>query len=403
MAVSPQRIDKQGRPMMSTRRSAASSSRTVTQLYNGPTASAQPSFSASPPSTRQIPPQAIASTMGAGQGLTEAGAYARAMTSSLTRSESAQTTTTSPKPSYKLETPPSKPDRPLPRPPGQPLDTAPAIRRAPSSSLQPTAGPHLAPSETAVRTAHNSSEATSNSSPTKTSSRSHPPVTQSPSRDQSDLLVPRRQTRRSNSKGPVAPSEAPSSQSQASAYPHSQRNGTPPTASRRRASVLQRPSGRLQLDFLLAHPAIQSSLLGAIGINTFLSLSGSSENVRRQFTGESVGRWVLGEWTVVAPDQAGNRWPNLTVWEGFCTFTLIPVDVSWADGQWNHYCTTRQPTAPIQPVGTISSGTYRYHIPSLSSIYGAYHNLVIPTILCSLSRTMDRIPPAFHSRRPRLV
>jgi hypothetical protein len=329
IAVSPQRTDKQGRPMMSTRRSATSSSRTVTQLYNGPTASAPPSFSASPPSTRQIPPLVIAPSTDAGQGLTEAGAYARAMTSTLTRSESAQTTTTSPKPSYKLETPQSKPDRPLPRPPGQPIDTTSAIRRAPSSGVQPKAGPHLAPSEMDVRTAaQNSSETMINSSPTKISSRSYPPVTQSPSKDQSDSLVPRRQTRRSNSKGPAAPPDAPSSQSQGSPHPHSQHNGTPPMVTRRRASILQRPSGRLQLDFLLAHPAIQSSLLGAIGINTFLSLSGSSENVRRQFTGESVGRWVLGEWTVVAPDQAGNRWPNLTVWEGFRKSTLMQVDVA---------------------------------------------------------------------------
>jgi hypothetical protein len=332
MSTSPQRTDKQGRPMMSTRRSAASSSRTVTQLYNGPTASAPPSFLASPPSTRQIPPHAIAPTIGAGQGLTEAGAYARAMTSTLTRSESAQTTTTSPKSSYKLEIPQSKPDRPLPRPPGQPVDPAPPFFPAPSSDLQSKAGSHLAPIEPAVRLAQSPSETTINSSATKIPPRSHPPVHQSPSKNQSNSLVPRQQTKRSNSKGPVAPSDAPSSsQSQASPHPQSQRNGTlsPPTASRRRASVLQRPSGRLQLDFLLAHPAIQSSLLGAIGINTFLSLSGSSENVRRQFTGESVGRWVLGEWTVVAPEQAGNRWPNLTVWEGFCTSTLVQVMLPW--------------------------------------------------------------------------
>jgi hypothetical protein len=331
MATSPQRTDKQGRPMMSTRRSAASSSRTVTQLYNGPTAPAQPSFLASPPSTRQIPPHAIAPTMGPGQGLTEAGAYARAMTSTLTRSESAQTTTTSPKSSYTLEIPQSRPDRPLPRPPGQPVDTAPPFRRAPSSDVQSKADAHLAPIEPAVRMAQSSSETTINSSPTKMPSRSHPPVRQSPSKDRSDSLAPRQQTTRSNSKGPVGPSDAPSTQSQASPQPQSQRNGTlsPPTASRRRASVLQRPSGRLQLDFLLAHPAIQSSLLGAIGINTFLSLSGSSENVRRQFTGESVGRWVLGEWTVVAPEQAGNRWPNLTVWEGFCTSILVQVMLPW--------------------------------------------------------------------------
>ena len=388
---------------MSTRRSGASSSRTVTQLYNGPTASAPPSFSASPPSTRQIPPHAIAPTMGHGQGLTEAGAYARAMTSTLTRSESAQTTTTSPKPSYKLETPQSKPDRPLPRPPGQIVDTTPAIRRAPSSSVQPKAGSHLTPSEMDVRTAQ--SPPTISSSPTKTSSRSHPPVTQSPSKDQTTSLAPRRQATRSDSTGPVAPPNAPSPQSQAPQHPHDQRNGTlsPPTASRRRATVLQRPSGRLQLDFLLAHPAIQSSLLGAIGINTFLSLSGSSENVRRQFTGESVGRWVLGEWTVVPPDQAGNRWPNLTVWEGFRTFTVTRVYVALADKKWNHYCTIRPPTAPIQPGGTTFSGTYRYHILSLSSIYAACHSLVIPTILCSLSRTMGRVRPTFHFRHLRLV
>ena len=331
MATSPQRTDKQGRPMMSTRRSAASSSRTVTQLYNGPTASAPPSLPASPPSTRQIPPRSIAPTIGVGQGLTEAGAYARAMTSTLTRSESAQTTMTSPKSSHKPDIPQSRPDRPLPRPPGQQVDTAPPFVRAPGSDFQSKAGSHLASVEPSVRMAQTPSETTINSSPTKRPSRSHPPVHQSPSKDQSGSLVPRQQTKRANSKGPIAPSDVPFSQSQASPHPQIQRNGTlsPPKASRRRPSVLQRPSGRLQLDFLLAHPAIQSSLLGAIGINTFLSLSGSSENVRRQFTGESVGRWVLGEWTVVAPEQAGNRWPNLTVWEGFCTSTLVQDMLPW--------------------------------------------------------------------------
>lgn len=388
--------------MMSTRRSATSSSRTVTQLHKGPTATAPSSFSASPPSTRQTPPNnGIASTMAAGQGLTEAGAYARAMTSTLTRSESAQTTTTSPKSSHKLETPQSKSDRPLPRPPGQAIDTAPAVRRTPSSSLQSKA--QWTPSQLDVRTAQN--PPTFSSSPIKTPSRSQPPVPQSPSKDQSDSLVPRRQARRSDSTGPVTPSGAPSPQSQAQQNQHPQRIGTlnPPTASRRRASVLQRPSGRLQLDFLLAHPAIQSSLLGAIGINTFLSLSGSSENVRRQFTGESVGRWVLKEWTVVAPEQAGNRWPNLTVWEGFRTSTLIQLYVALADEQWNHYCMTQRPTAPIQPGGTTSSDTYRYHILSLSSIYGAYHNHAIQTILCSLSRTMGLVLRIFPSRHLRLV
>jgi hypothetical protein len=71
------------------------------------------------------------------------------------------------------------------------------------------------------------------------------------------------------------------------------------------------------LDFIIGHAAIQSSLLRQLGINAFLSLSGSSEEVRRQFTGESVGRWVLGEWAVEAPEGGGSRWPNLTVWEGF--------------------------------------------------------------------------------------
>lgn len=391
--------------MMSTRRSAASSSRTVTQLNNGHTTSAPMSLASSPPFTRRPPQPAVAAALGPGQGLSEAGAYARAMTSTLTRSESAQTMTATLYSPDTLEKSRNRPDRPLPRPPGQFADSTSPSRRVPSSGSQQAHALHTISTEMPIRPAQDLPGVPPTLSPTKASARPQPGLTQSASKDLTNS-APRRQARRSDSKGPDVYSNASVSQTQVSLHPPRQA-GTdalkPPSSSRRRASVLQRPSGRLQLDFLLAHPAIQSSLLGAIGINTFLSLSGSSENVRRQFTGESVGRWVLREWTVLSPDQAGNRWPNLTVWEGFRTYAPRLGPDALADHQWNHYCTIQQPTAPIQPGGTIFFGTFRSHIRWLYSIYEVYRTPAIPITPCYLSRTTDRAEPPSLSLHLRLV
>jgi len=75
------------------------------------------------------------------------------------------------------------------------------------------------------------------------------------------------------------------------------------------------------LSALLTHPQIQASVLSGLTINSFLSLTGSSESIRRCFTGELVGRWIMREWGVQVDRERGRSWPNLTVWEGFrkCT------------------------------------------------------------------------------------
>lgn len=56
------------------------------------------------------------------------------------------------------------------------------------------------------------------------------------------------------------------------------------------------PRPKATITFILAYPSIQAVLLPYLSINSFLSLTGSSEQVRRRFTGEMVGRWVMREW-----------------------------------------------------------------------------------------------------------
>ena len=68
---------------------------------------------------------------------------------------------------------------------------------------------------------------------------------------------------------------------------------------------------------VLQHQQIQAILLSHLPINSFLSLIGASDIIRRLFTGETVGRWVMGEWGLHPDREKGRSWPNLTVWEGF--------------------------------------------------------------------------------------
>lgn len=77
--------------------------------------------------------------------------------------------------------------------------------------------------------------------------------------------------------------------------------------------------------YLLSYPMIQSALLSHLNINTFLALMGSSERLRKQFTGEAVGKWVLSEWGMRLGKERGRSWPNLTVWEGFLESMLHDV------------------------------------------------------------------------------
>ena len=81
--------------------------------------------------------------------------------------------------------------------------------------------------------------------------------------------------------------------------------------------------GKPTLAFLLAHPTIQSAILPCLTINSLLSLTGCSDVVRKQLSGELVGRWVLKEWGLQVDREKGRSWPNLTVWEGFCEWPII--------------------------------------------------------------------------------
>jgi hypothetical protein len=83
----------------------------------------------------------------------------------------------------------------------------------------------------------------------------------------------------------------------------------------------QRQRGESPLLYALSHTSFQAALLPFLSINSFLSLTGSSDVVRKLFSGEIVGRWVCGEWGVQVDRERGRSWPNLTVWEGAREYT----------------------------------------------------------------------------------
>ncbi|WVW80734.1 hypothetical protein I302_102720 [Kwoniella bestiolae CBS 10118] len=100
-----------------------------------------------------------------------------------------------------------------------------------------------------------------------------------------------------------------------------------------RSSPRERP--RATITFLLLHNPIQAALLSHLSINSFLSLTGSSDLLRKRFTGEMVGRWVMKEWGVQVDREKGRSWPNLTVWEGFLESLLHdPATYSTYPSQW---------------------------------------------------------------------
>ncbi|KIR27943.1 hypothetical protein I309_03263 [Cryptococcus deuterogattii LA55] len=108
------------------------------------------------------------------------------------------------------------------------------------------------------------------------------------------------------------------------------------------------PRPKATITFILAYSSIQAVLLPYLSINSFLSLTGSSEQVRRRFTGEMVGRWVMREWGMGVSKTKGGAggkggWPNLTVWEGFLESLLHdPASFSTYPAQWysllQHLC-----------------------------------------------------------------
>ncbi|WRT70800.1 uncharacterized protein IL334_007799 [Kwoniella shivajii] len=99
-------------------------------------------------------------------------------------------------------------------------------------------------------------------------------------------------------------------------------NNTPqmqvPVINARERDFRDRP--KATITFILLPAQIQAAILPHLSINSFLSLTGASNIIRKRFTGESVGRWVMKEWGVEIDKAKGRTWPNLTVWEGFCEF-----------------------------------------------------------------------------------
>ncbi|WWC72674.1 uncharacterized protein I206_106638 [Kwoniella pini CBS 10737] len=103
------------------------------------------------------------------------------------------------------------------------------------------------------------------------------------------------------------------------------------------SEVKHRDRPRATITFLLLHNRIQAALLSHLSINSFLSLTGASDTIRKRFTGEAIGRWVLKEWGIQVDREKGRSWPNLTVWEGFLESLLHdPITYSTYPPQWHN-------------------------------------------------------------------
>lgn len=302
------RYDKQGRPLISARRSATSSSKTVTRVdtsLRSPISSPTPS-----PDTHRV--QATSPTKPE-RGLTEASAYAKSVSTHLGRPDPVPFRAKSAEiPSAANGTSPS--GRPLPRPPNAVSDPADVPRRSssgPKTSLP--AAKRLFPHEGgAALVGHSSVAGTDQSQGMQFDFPRSPTI---PS------LIDPRQNVHLKSRAGSDNERILAATIQTSDPSHVTTSPSLATQRARQRGVngmeLRRPRGRLSLQHLLGHATIQAALLSAISINAFLSLTGSTELLRHQFTGESVGRWVLKEWGVQIPAHFGARWPNLTVWEGF--------------------------------------------------------------------------------------
>ncbi|KAK8850632.1 hypothetical protein IAR55_004551 [Kwoniella newhampshirensis] len=92
---------------------------------------------------------------------------------------------------------------------------------------------------------------------------------------------------------------------------------------------------RATLTFVLSHLQVQAALLPHLSINMFLSLTGASDKIRKRFTGEAVGRWIMKEWGMQMDREKGRTWPNLTVWE---VESLLhdPATYSTYPAQWHN-------------------------------------------------------------------
>lgn len=298
-----QRHDKHGRPLMSARRSATSSSKTITRAdSSAKTSLPRPMPSQDP---RTVEPFAEEAR------LTEASAYARAIASDLARPGLAVSQTrTNSTGTISHVADASRGPRPLPRPPNETFD----LTHSSAADGQTQGMSHAESQKSLERVAQDGLSPATTPSKFRRDSAIEFDFPRSPT-------VPALVDPRIASAQPAG--LRPSDPARMQQTPPRPRPGSPLNSSLLdstkavNGSELRRPRSRAPIHYLLSHPAIQSSLLSAIGINAFLSLTGSSENIRQQFTGESVGRWVLREWGVQIPPQLGVRWPNLTVWEGF--------------------------------------------------------------------------------------
>lgn len=313
----PYRYDKEGRPLMSARRSASSSSKTITHHDRG--------FAAPLPSPPPLPNPSRPRGDTLNEGMTEASAYARAMASNLSRSESGPDLGQKSLPFGNPDSSRTRGERPLPRPPGDapaPMPRASSDRQV-AQALSRTRQPSVERIAVSERAKEQQSGAGRRSDVSRELHGQGVGSVDGDILSQSESPI-RKPTIAPSHVGTITHTTSPSKQRSATGLSHlpiptSPKAAVSSTQTPRavNGTALYRKPGRPSLDFIIGHAAIQSSLLRQLGINAFLSLSGSSEEVRRQFTGESVGRWVLGEWAVEAPEGGGSRWPNLTVWEGF--------------------------------------------------------------------------------------
>ncbi|WVR08695.1 hypothetical protein IAU60_005753 [Kwoniella sp. DSM 27419] len=105
---------------------------------------------------------------------------------------------------------------------------------------------------------------------------------------------------------------------------------------RRHPTRYLRGKSRATLPYILTQHRVQHALLPHLNINTFLSLIGASDIIRKRFAGETVGRWVMKEWGIQIENEKGRTWPNLTVWEGFLESLLHdPASYSTYPQQWH--------------------------------------------------------------------
>ncbi|OCF35860.1 hypothetical protein I316_02353 [Kwoniella heveanensis BCC8398] len=159
----------------------------------------------------------------------------------------------------------------------------------------------------------------------------------------SSQLPPRLSSAQSTRRVVSSPLASPSITSNGWKSPTPSAGPPQPVMERRHPTRYLRNRSRASLTYILSYTRIQATLLPYLSINSFLSLTGASDVIRKRFTGETVGRWVMKEWGIQVDREKGRSWPNLTVWEGFLESLLHdPVTYSTYSPQWygllQHLC-----------------------------------------------------------------